>query len=63
MENIWTQEEFLMGNLDFAQEILAKGKIIEINDFVEENITAAGSKLRLTLIGHTKDADSQPPVF
>lgn len=41
-----------------------KGKFQELNDFIEENITAAESKrLLITLRGVTKDASTHPPIF
>ena len=64
MEKVWVQDDLSVANVDVAEQLLNKGKEINISDYIEENMTASDTKkLRLTLIGYSKEAKGQPAIF
>ena len=64
MEKVWVQDDLSVANVDVAEQLLNKGKEINIFDYIEENMTASDAKkLRLTLIGYSMEAKAQPAIF
>lgn len=56
----WTQETLRVDNFISNCELLPKGFKIDINDFVEENITRGGNTTRVVLKSYHDDAQDTP---
>ena len=64
MEKIWRKSKLLLSNFDSSLRFIKEGDEININDFIEENINPVGAKrLRLFLIGYSKETTSHPAIF